>query len=77
MPDGYDPDAILADADAHPTHKRYAEINVGIRDRGERWSKCVNCGEPYQLAPGWNDSMVCSVSCDREFADDLAGGGAL
>ena len=32
---GYDPDAILADPNAHPVHKLYAEINVGIRDRGE------------------------------------------
>ncbi len=29
----YDPDAILADPAAHPVHKRYAAINVGIRDR--------------------------------------------
>ena len=31
----YDPDAVLANPDAHPVHKRYAAINVGVRDRGE------------------------------------------
>lgn len=48
-PDSYDPEAILADPDAHPTHKLYAAINLGVRDRGERWAKCANCGLPYQL----------------------------
>ena len=40
----YDPDAVLANPDAHPVHKRYAAINVGVRDRGERWAKCLDCG---------------------------------
>ena len=26
----YDPDAILANPDAHPVHKRYAAINIGL-----------------------------------------------
>lgn len=62
-PDGYDPDAILADPEAHPIHKMYAEINIGVRDRGERWSKCANCGDPYRLTEEWNDTTVCSQSC--------------
>ena len=60
---GYDPDAILADPNAHPVHKLYAEINVGIRDRGERWVKCMNCGDPYQLTSAWGDPYVCSEPC--------------
>lgn len=61
---GYNPDAILADPNAHPIHKMYAEINIGVRDRGERWSKCFNCGVPYQLTPEWDDANVCSTSCE-------------
>ena len=71
---GYDPDAILADPQAHPIHKRYAEINAGIRDRGERWSKCANCGDPYQLGPGWHDRTICSPDCDRQLLEDITGG---
>jgi hypothetical protein len=59
----YDPDAILADPFAHPIHKMYAEINIGIRDRGEVWSKCPNCGEPYQITEEWQDLTVCSEAC--------------
>jgi hypothetical protein len=71
---GYDPDAILADPTAHPIHKRYAYINIGIRDRGERWAKCANCGEPYQLTEAWSDGTVCSQRCWYQFADDLNAG---
>lgn len=63
----YDPDEILADPYSHPLHKRYAEINIGVRDRGEQWSKCPNCGEPYQLTQDWSDSTVCSEKCGREY----------
>jgi transposase len=73
--DDYDPDAILADPDAHPIHKMYATINIGIRDRGERWSKCPNCGEPYQLTEEWGDSTVCSPECFEDFRSYLMGGG--
>jgi hypothetical protein len=64
---GYDPDAILADPNAHPIHKMYAEINIGIRDRGENWSKCPNCGQPYQITPEWDDLTVCSERCANEY----------
>lgn len=30
MSTDYDPDAILADPTAHPIHKMYAEINIGV-----------------------------------------------
>lgn len=70
----YDPDAILADPDAHPIHKVYAAINIGIRDRGEHWSKCANCGDPYQLTEEWGDSTVCSERCYSAFASWLMGG---
>lgn len=63
----YDPDAILADPDAHPIHKVYAAINVGIRDRGERWAKCANCGQPYQLTEAWSGEDICSTSCERGY----------
>ena len=54
----YDPDAILADPDAPLIHKVYAEINIGIRDRGEKWSKCANCGEPYEIiVPGTEQAV--------------------
>ena len=63
-PNGYDPDAILADPNAHPIHKRYAEINIGVRDRGERWSKCVNCGEPFRYDQEPAVSIeLCSERC--------------
>lgn len=66
--ENYDPDAILANPDAHPIHKMYAEINIGIRDRGERWTKCANCGEPYQLIENhWTNETVCNEDCDYEF----------
>lgn len=64
----YDPDIILADPDAHPIHKVYAAINIGIRDRGERWAKCPNCGDPYQLTEQWDDTTVCSERCGQEYA---------
>jgi hypothetical protein len=63
----YDPDAILADPTAHPIHKVYAEINIGIRDRGEKWSKCANCGEPYQLTEEWSDTTICSNECNQDY----------
>lgn len=72
--DDYDPDAILADPDAHPVHKMYAEINIGIRDRGEVWSKCSNCGQPYQVTEERSDLTVCSESCGREYAAYVMGG---
>lgn len=67
----YDPDAILADPNAHPIHKMYAEINIGVRDRGEHWAKCANCGDPYQLNDEWSSETVCSRSCAREYDDYL------
>lgn len=70
---GYDPDAILADPDAHPIHLMYAMINIGIRDRGERWAKCANCGEPYQLTEEWSGDTVCSERCGREYTNYLMG----
>lgn len=70
----YDPDAILADPLAHPIHRMYAAINIGIRDRSERWVKCANCGMPYQLTGDWYSDTVCSDACDREFGADLLGG---
>ncbi|MBD3004637.1 hypothetical protein [Streptomyces sp. 5-10] len=63
----YDPGAILADPNAHPIHKLYAEINIGIRDRGEAWSKCANCGQPYQLTEKWSADTVCSEQCSAEY----------
>lgn len=65
----YNPDAILADPDAHPIHRMYAAINIGIRDRGEHWSKCANCGEPYQLTEEWFSDTVCSDRCGDELLE--------
>ena len=65
---GYDPDAILADPDAHPVHKHYAAINVGIRDRAERWAKCLNCGEPYQVTTAWTSDLFCGSVCEADYA---------
>ena len=64
----YDPDAILADPAAHPVHKRYAAINVGVRDRGERWAKCLNCGEPYQVTTAWASVLFCGSVCEADYA---------
>jgi hypothetical protein len=63
----YDPDAILADPNSHPLHRLYAEINIGIRDRGERWAKCADCGVPYQLTPAWDSETVCSPACAERY----------
>jgi hypothetical protein len=75
MSAAYDPDAILADPFAHPKHKAIAEINIRVRDHGEHWTKCANCGDPYQLTGDWHDGTVCSDGCYREFAASLLGGG--
>ena len=73
----YNPEAILADQDSHPVHIAYAQINIGIRDRGEQWSKCHNCGDPYRSEQNEYNmeyiSMCCSRGCMREFTDDLYG----
>ena len=56
---GYDPDAILADPNAHPVYKLYAEINVAYyfgdtTASREQWSAVVMNDEPamVQIAPG-------------------------
>lgn len=67
FPDDYDPDAILADPLAHPKHKAIAAINIRVRDHGEHWSKCANCGYPYQLTDEWGDSTVCSQECFNDY----------
>ena len=74
MMEPYDPDAILADPNSHPKHVAYALINIGIRDRGERWAKCANCGDPYQLTEKWSDTTACSSECYRAFGDYIMGG---
>jgi hypothetical protein len=67
----YDPDAILADPLAHPVHKDIALINIGVRDRGERWAKCANCGNAYQLTPEWISDTVCGEPCYNAYVDYL------
>jgi hypothetical protein len=67
QPAPYDPDAILADLNSHPLHVMYAKINIGIRDRGERWAKCANCSSPYQLTEAWSDATVCSGPCFDDY----------
>lgn len=74
MAERYNPDAILADPNSHPIHKRYAAINIGIRDRGESWSKCANCGEPYQLTAEWSADGICSQACHDDYVAYLTGG---
>lgn len=73
MTNDYDPDAILADPESHPIHRMYAEINIGIRDRGERWSKCANCGQPYQLTEEWSSDTICSDLCESAFVASIVG----
>lgn len=73
MSEAYDPDAILADPNAHPIHKMYAAINIGIRDRGERWAKCANCGKPYQLTEEWINGTVCSPICFDDYLGYVEG----
>lgn len=67
----YDPDAILADPDAPEIHKVYARINIGIRDRGEKWSKCAHCGNPYQLTEAWSTEQICSDECKDMYVSYL------
>ena len=64
---GYDPDAILADPAAHPVHKRYAAINIGVRDRWEQWAKCLDCGEPFQSTEAWPSTLFCSAACETAY----------
>ena len=76
MAENYDPDAILADPFAHPKHKAIAAINIRVRDHGEHWAKCANCGEPYQITEEWGNGTVCSRDCADAFTSYLMGGGA-
>ena len=76
MSEPYDPDAILADPFAHPKHKAIAAINIRVRDHGEHWSKCANCGDPYQLTDEWDNDTVCGQDCAADFTSYLMGGGA-
>jgi hypothetical protein len=72
----YDPYAIRDDPDAHPTHKMYAEINIGVLERGEIWSKCANCGTPYELTEAWSNDTVCGKPCFNDYAAYLNNPGA-
>lgn len=63
----YDPEAILRDPYAHPKHKEIAAINIRVRDHGEQWSKCANCGDPYQITPEWTETTVCSTNYFSEY----------
>ena len=69
--ESYDPDAILADPNSHPLHRMYAHINIGIRDRGEVWAKCANCGKPYEIDDEWSNGTVCSRGCASSFRRHL------
>lgn len=59
----YDPEAILADSDSHFKHKETAAINIRVRDHGEQWQRCANCGQAYPLEEEWQDITVCSRIC--------------
>ena len=65
------PEEILADPNSHPIHMMYARINIGVRDRGEQWFMCANCGVPYMLnafpEDDWADTTVCSNICFKAF----------
>ena len=68
MRDTYDPDdEILADLNAHPIRKWYAEINIGIRDRGEKWTKCLTCGAPFQFAAAGPTPLFCDDICEAGY----------
>jgi hypothetical protein len=66
-PDFSCPEMVLMDPNAHPVHIDIALINLGVRDRGERWAKCANCGRPYQLTPAWSSETVCSDGCTEAY----------
>jgi hypothetical protein len=68
MNEPYDPDAILADPKSHPLQQIYAKINIGIRDRGEHWEKCRQCGKPYRVTEQWLSQTLCSEACINAFA---------
>lgn len=55
----------------HPEHALIAAINADIAQNGTSWTKCANCGQPYQLTEQWVSGTVCSEQCDREFAADI------
>ena len=54
----------------------YAAVNIGIRDRGEAWMKCANCGRLARMdVPEFEgDGTVCSPRCFDEFAASLTEG---
>lgn len=74
MSETYDPDAILADPASHPKHRAIAAINIRVRDHGEHWAKCANCGDLYQLTNEWSDGTVCCESCFDAFSASLSEG---
>lgn len=57
-----------------PEHVFYAGINADIKENGNHYAKCANCGTVYQLTPEWSEGTVCSTSCGREFSNDIMGG---
>lgn len=59
---------ILADPDPI-----YAAIDIGIRERGERWSTCANCGHPYQLTWLRTSIDTCCTDCEIAYIDHLMG----
>ena len=63
----HNPEEILNNPNAPFEHRLYASINIGVRDRGEKWSKCLNCGNPFRNELG---DVVCSIECETELYDD-------
>ena len=47
--------------------KRYAAINIGVRDRGEQWAGCLDCGEPFQSTEAWPYTLFCSAACETAY----------
>lgn len=56
--------------DMHPLHAAYAEVNRRVA-AGEHWTKCANCGSPYQMTAQWSNGTVCSSDCYSAFAASL------
>lgn len=37
-------------------------------DSAERWAKCLNCGEPYQVTTAWTSVLFCGSVCEADYA---------
>lgn len=60
------------DTNQYIAHLAYAEISRQCVN-GRKWSKCVNCGNPYPMDNYTPSSEVCSEGCAESYLEYLLG----